>query len=503
MAICWVSPAKVAWWGLGDGHGTTQLPHDGIAPLKRVTSLSSTSGDLEKVPRRSWLALVLAALSFTIISINVTGTNIAFAAIEDEFTNTSRSTLSWALSGYSIVLATFMVLGGRLADRLGRRRVFFSGITVFLVGSLACALAPTGLLFVAGRIVQGLGGAFVVPSSLALVLPAFPAGRRTSAVAVWTASGSAGAAAAPSLSAFIVEFFGWRWVYLIAVPIGMLVLVVGRRLLDESTGDNSGASVDLLGFPLGTVAIGLVAFAIVQGPRWGWTSLAIVMCLGSAAVLFPWFIARSLRHDAPLLDLRLFKVRTVWTASVANVFMSMMGLSIWLVWPLFLTGIWGYDLFHAGLAITPGPVGSTIFGILAGRLADRHGPRLLISIGSLFPIFVMCWMALRFTPEPDYWTTFFPAVSLFGIGFGLTFSPLNGAALQGVREEVFGEVNAAFNTTRNLAGGLGVAIVVAILGDADPIPFDLFDRVFFVFAFFSVMPAFVIFFLYPRHGSAG
>ncbi|MFT7601295.1 MAG: EmrB/QacA subfamily drug resistance transporter [Acidimicrobiales bacterium] len=444
------------------------------------------------------MALGLAALSFTITSINVTGTNIAFGSIQAEFDTASRATLSWALSGYSIALATFMVLAGRVADRLGRRRVFFAGVQVFLAGSLLCAFAPTAIVFVAGRVVQGLGGALIVPSSLALVLPGFPDSRRTSAVAVWTASGSAGAAAAPSLSAFIVEGFGWRWVYFISVPIGVFILVAGRRLLTPSQGVTSDERLDYLGFPMGTLAIGLLAFTIVQGPRWGWGSPAIVASVVMAAVLFPAFVVRSLRHPAPLLDLRLFKVRTVWTSSVANVFMSMMGLSIWLVWPLFLSGIWGYDLFHVGLAITPGPICSTFFGIVAGRVADRHGPRLLISIGSLLPIFVMLWMALRFTPEPAYWTTFFPAVAMFGTGFGLTFSPLNGAALQGVSEEVFGEVNAAFNTVRNLAGGLGVAIVIAILGDADPIPFEVFDRVFYVFAFFSVMPALVIYLFYPR-----
>lgn len=453
---------------------------------------------MEVVSRRNWLALGLAALAFTITSINVTGTNIAFASIQEEFSGSSRATLSWALSGYSITLATFMVLAGRIADRVGRRKVFFVGVEIFLAGSLLCALAPSAVAFVAGRVVQGLGGALIVPSSLALVLPGFPDSRRTSAIAVWTACGSAGAAFAPSLSAFIVELAGWRWVYLISLPIGILILGMGRTLLTESSAEQSDERIDYLGFPMGTIAIGLVAFAIVQGPRWGWTSLGIVAPVVGAAVLIPTFVFRSLRHPAPLLDLRLFKVRTVWTSSLANVFMSMMGLSIWLVWPLFLRGIWGYDLFQVGLAITPGPFFSTIFGVVAGRIADRHGPRMLISFGSLLPIFVMFWMALRFTPEPDYWTTFFPAVALFGTGFGLTFSPLNGAALRGVGQEVFGQVNAAFNTTRNLAGGLGVAIVIAILGDADPIPFELFDRVFFVFAFFSVIPALIIYLFYPR-----
>ena len=249
---------------------------------------------------------------------------------------------------------------------------------------------------------------------------------------------------------------------------------------------------------MGTAAIGLFAVAIVQGPKWGWTSFPILGCVAGAALLIPLFVVRSLRHSAPLLDLRLFKVRNVWTASLANVFLSMMGQSIWLVWPLFLTGIWGYSLLDAGLAITPAPVCSAVAGLISGRMADRYGPRLLISVGSLLPILVMLWITFRFTSEPAYWTTFFPAVVCFGIGFGMTYSPLNSAALEGVSPDVFGEVNAAFNTIRNLAGGLGIAIVVAILGDSDRIAFETFDKVFYLFAFLSAVPAVVIYTLYPR-----
>lgn len=454
---------------------------------------------LEAVPARAWWALATAASAFMLTSINVTGTNIAFPSIEAEFSDTARSTLAWALSGYGIVLASFMVLGGRIADRTGRRRVFFIGLGVFLVGSLGCAAAPAAWAFIAGRVVQGLGGALLVPSSLAMVLPLFPASRRTSAVATWAASGSVGAAIAPSLSAFVVDLTSWRFVYLLAVPVIVAVAFAGPRLLAESSDPSStGTRLDLLGVPVGTAAIGLLALSIIQGPSWGWLGAGTLAALGGAAVLFPLFIVRSLRHPAPLLDLRMFKVRTVWSANLANVFMSMMGLSIWLVWPLFLTQIWGYSLLEAGLAITPGPVCSAFVGVLAGRLADRHGPRVLIAVGSVFPILSMLWMVWRFGPEHHYFSVFLPATVLFSLGFGLTFSPLNGAALRGVEPAVFGQVNAAFNTVRNLGGALGVAIVVALLGNARPIPFARFDHTFFAMAFLGLVPPLVIALFYPR-----
>lgn len=459
---------------------------------------ASRPGTLEAVPRRAWLALATVASAFMLTSINVTGTNIAFPSIERTFADTPRSTLVWALSGYSIVLASFMVMGGRLADRLGRRKVFVTGVLIFLAGSLLCAAAPIASLFIAGRVVQGFGGALLVPSSLALVLPDFPASRRTSAVATWAATGSAGAALAPSLSAVVVELTSWRIVYLLAVPVGVAVLVATPRLLHDSRSEPTGHRLDLLGIPLGTAAIGLLALSIIQGPQWGWTSGRIVGALVAVALLTPLFVVRSLRHPAPLLDLALFKVRTVWSANLANLFMSMMGLSIWLVWPLFLTQVWGYSLLEAGLAITPGPMCSAVVGVLAGRLADRHGPRVLISVGSLFPIMAMLWMVWRFGPDPAYVTVFLPATLLFSLGFGLTFSPLNGAALRGVDPAAFGEVNATFNTVRNLGGGLGVAIVVALLGNAQPIPFGRFDHTFYAMAFLGIVPVVVVALCYPR-----
>ena len=458
----------------------------------------SSRPSLEAVPTRTWLALATVAAAYMLIAMNVTGTNIAFPSIEKTFASTPRTTLVWALSGYSIVLASFMVVGGRLADQLGRKRIFNTGLAVFLAGSLLCAAAPVSVLFIAGRVIQGFGGALLVPSSLALVLPDFPPSRRTSAVAYWAATGSLGAAAAPSLSAVVVDLTSWRVVYLLLVPVVAAIAIVGPRLLHDSGPIGERQALDLLGIPMGTAAIGLLALGIIEGPRWGWTSPPILAAFTGFVILAPLFVVRSLRHSAPLLNLRLFTNRAVWSANLANIFMAMMGLSIWLVWPLFLTQIWGYSLLRAGLAITPGPVCSALVGVIAGRLADRHGPRLLISIGSMFPILAMLWMVWRFGPEPHYVTVFLPATILFSLGFGLTFSPLNGAALRGVDPSAFGEVNATFNTVRNLGGGLGVAIVVALLGNAQPIPFESFDHTFFAMAFIGIVPVLVIGLFYPK-----
>ena len=285
---------------------------------------------------------------------------------------------------------------------------------------------------------QGLGGSLIVPSSLALVLPAFPDSRRTSAVATWAASGSVGAAIAPALGA------------------------------------QDGARIDIPGMLLGTTVIGFLALGIIEGSRWGWASSSTLFVFAGAVVGGPVFVVRSLRHPAPLVDL-------------SNVPDS--------------HGLVGYSLLRAGLAITPGPVCSAAVGLVAGRLADRYGARRLITFGTLFPIAAMFWMAWRFGPEPHYLTVFLPATILFSLGFAFTFSPLNGAALRGVAPARFGEVNAMFNTVRNLGGGLGVAVVVALLGSVRPIPFDRFDRTYFALAFLGTLPAVIIAFFYPRESA--
>jgi MFS family permease len=269
-------------------------------------------------------------------------------------------------------------------------------------------------------------------------------------------------------------------------------------LLSESEPIVDGKKLDLIGFPLGTIAIGLIAFVIVQSPRLGWSHTAIVVPMAGVICLLPVFVMRSLRHPAPLLDLRVFCARPVWTVTLAGLIFSMLGASTWVVWPLFLTEVWDYSLVQAGLAITPAPICASGFGLLSGYLADRFGRRPLIAFGTLFPIAAMLTMALRWGAEPNYLTGFLPAILLFGTGFGLTFSSLNAAALDGQPEAMFGEVNAGFNTVRNLASGLGVAAAVAILGDADNIPFERFDRFFFVFALFAAAPAIVINGFYPR-----
>ena len=461
-----------------------------------------TGGRDDAIDRRAWVALLLASSCALVVGLGVTAVNVAFPAIERDFSGTSRSTLSWGLTGYSITLASLVLVGGRLADRLGRRRIFRLGVTIFTVGSLALAMAPSALVFVAARVTQGVGAAFSSPASLALVLPLFPGSRRVTAIATWTSVGTLGSAIGPSLSAVVTQQLSWRWIFVFPLVLTVGAVVLAPRLLPEGApppGDRpEGGIVDAVGVVQGIAAVALLAYAIIAGPSLGWTSPQVLVSGATALALAPLFVRRSLHRPNPLLDPRLFRVRTVWSANLANVFLSASGLSVWLVYPLFLVQHWHYSLLRTGLAITPFPAIAAVTGVISGRLADRHGVRTVIAVGSLIPLLGAALLVLRLTGEPAYVRDFLPGAALYSTGFGLIFSPLTAAALRGVDVADLGQANAAFNAVRQLGGALGIAVVIAILGDADVIPLDHFDRAYLAIAGMTLLGWLVVAAFYPR-----
>ena len=384
-----------------------------------------------------------------------------------------------------------MLVWGRLADRVGHRRIFRAGLVVVAAASFVTAIAPTVGFFIAGRMGQAFGGAMIVPASLALVLP--------SNDTPWSsASGSLGAAAAPSLSAVVLDLLSWRWVYLLSAPIAVAALVGGWNVLREAAPDDGRNRLDLEGVVIGTTSIALFTLAIVQGSSWGWTIASTIGVLAASAALLPMFIIRSLCHPAPLLDLRVFSARTVWVANVTNGFLSMAGMSIWLTWPLFLQDVWGYSALGSALAITPGPIVAGSPAIHAGRIADRHGHRGVVSVGSVLPAIAVAFFVVRLGAEPDYVRDFLPGHVLFGMGFGFTFAPLNAAALHGVKDEALAQVNASFNTIRNVGAAIGIAVVIAIVGERGrPDVLAAFDRAFIALAILALLAAITFRVAYP------
>ena len=452
---------------------------------------------LDAVEPRAWRALAVASLGTVLVGFNSTATNIAFGDIADTFDSVSETTVSWIASGYFIGTGAFLPLGGRLADRVGRRKVFLGGLILFAVSAVASAIAPTVWFLIAARVLQSAAGAMVLPSSLALVLPMFPESRRPGAVGLWSAAGPLSSAFAPSISAFFVDLTSWRWLYFATAPAALLIFVAAARLLPDPPVEKAEGRLDLVGAAIGTAAIGLVVIAVSQSVQWGW---AVALGLGLiGAAMLALFVRRALRHPQPLVNLQLMKRRDVWVADLANFFISVVALSVWLVWPLFLSRVWDYSTAAVGLAVTIGPVSAGASTVVFSRLSDRHGTRTFIPVGSCFLLASTLWAATRLGAEENYWLDYAPALALFGLGWGMATPLLNSMALGAVEERYWGETNAMFNTTRYVAAAIGTAGAIAIIGDKNrPDEVAAYQR---TFLFFSIwLAAAVVLLVAVPHG---
>ena len=381
------------------------------------------------VPARAWQVLAISAAGVFVVFLDATVVNIAFPALSADFPEVTRAGLSWVLNAYAVVFGALLVTAGRLADDRGRKRVFLAGLVVFAVGSALCGARPERRGCSSRRApLQAVGAALLVPASLALLLPEFPAARRAGAVGLWGAAGGAAAAAGPTLGALLVEGPGWRWVFLINVPLCALAVLLGRRVLRESTGTPTGRGQDLLGVVMVTAVFGLLSLGLVQGESWGWASWRVVgVASSSAAVLVPLLVTRALRHPSPVLPVRLFAVRTFSVATFALLLFSAAFFAVILCNVLFLTGVWDYSVLRTAVAVLPSPLLAAALSPVTGRLADRYGFRVLVVPGALSMAAGTGWLALRTDADPSYLTGFLPGTVLVGLAIGFALPTLGAA----------------------------------------------------------------------------
>ena len=449
--------------------------------------------------RRANQALVVAAGAMFVVSFVTTASNIAIPVLETAFPDASLSTVSWVVSAFNVTQVTFMLLGGRLADRWGRRRVFLAGMAVFCLGAALSAVAPVIGLVIASRVVQAIGVAMVLPSSLAAVLPLFPLERHASVVSLWSAMGILGSALAPTMAAGVLQLGSWRLVFATVIPFAALAWWGGRARLDDGVVPAEPAPLDLLGTLAGTLAVGGVALVVVQGRHWGWSSPAI-LGMGMVAVGAGFaFVHRSLTHPEPLLDLALLQVRSFRVVTLSAGLIATATSATWFMYPLFMTEMWGYSIFRVGLAISPGAFAMIPVTVLAGRVADRHGYRRLLVSGSTIATAGVVWLAWRLQPGSSYVVGFLPGTFGIGLGMGLMMGPANSAALRDVATDKLAAANAAYNTLRFLGSALGVALAAAVVGASKGAQrvAALHDALWLVAAIMAAAPV-LLFCLYPR-----
>jgi EmrB/QacA subfamily drug resistance transporter len=444
-----------------------------------------------------WPTLVLACVAQFMVILDVSVVNVALPAIRDDL-GFSATGLQWVVNGYALTFAGFLLLGGRATDLLGRRRVFIGGLLLFTVASLVGGLAQSEGMLVAARAAQGLGGAVISPATLAIITTTFTEGSgRNRALGVWGAMGGAGGAAGVLLGGLLTDLLSWQWVLFINVPIGLAVAALAPRFVAEGRDRSRARVFDAAG--AFTVTLGLVAivFAIVRTDVNGWGSAQTLVVLGAGLALVGLFLLIEGRlASQPLMPLRIFRSRPL---SSANAIVFLLGASMFGMWffvSLYLQQVLGYSPLKAGLAFLPMTLTIVAGSMLASRLVTRVGVKPLL-IGGMLSQAAGLLLFSRVPADGAYLADVLPAALLTAAGLGASFVPVTIAAVAGVEHSEAGLASGLVNTSRQMGGALGLAILAtvatahtdALTGGAKPSASALtagFDRAFEVGAGFAL-----------------
>ena len=426
--------------------------------------------------RRVTAVIGVLSLAVFMSSLDLFIVNLAFPYIARQYPGTSLGSLSWVLNAYTIVFAAVLVPAGRWADRIGRRRMFTAGLVGFTLGSVLCALAPGVGLLIAARVIQAAGAGAMVPASLSLLLAAVPPAARAKALGTWSALGALGAALGPVIGGSLVQV-DWRWVFWINVPVGLAAVVLAVRVVPESrdpASRSSGVRPDVVGALLLAASVGLVAFALVKAPGWGWGSARFIGLLAASVISGVLMVMRSRRHHSPVIELELLRSRAFSGAFAASI-LYYAGFGAFVLSAVeFLTGVWRYSAVEAGLAIAPGPLMVLPFArLVAPRLAAvLGGPGRVAVLGCLVNALAQLLWLWRIQAFPAYVSHLLPAQLLGGAGVGLAIPSLLGAGSASLTPARFGTGSGILNMARQIGTVLGVAGLVAILSrvsHADPV----------------------------------
>lgn len=408
-----------------------------------------------------WI-LAIASLGTVLSYLDLFVVNIALPSISRDLGSGSLSELSWILNGYAIVFAALLVPAGRIADRTSRKGGFLLGVVVFVAASVACALSTGVLMMIAFRAVQAVGAALLVPTSLALVLAAYPPEKRAGAVRIWAVVGSAAVAVSPVVAGPLV-LVSWRWVFLINVPIGAVALVLGRRMLPTVAGDD-GPAPDGLGAVLLILGVAALSLALVQGGDWGWGSGRVVGLFAGFAAAVLAFGVRSSRHPGAILEISYLRNRDFSVAALLTMLMSAALGAFLLSGVLWMQDVWHWSALRAGLAIAPGPTLVPFWAPVATRMIRRVGPGPVAAVGALAFGGALAWWASAMTVRPDYAAGMLGGTFLTGAGVGLTLPTLFGVAAASLPPRRFATGSGAVNMIRQIGIALGVAVLIAVIG---------------------------------------
>ncbi|CCH09010.1 MFS transporter [Achromobacter xylosoxidans] len=412
--------------------------------------------------RQRWWALMVLCLGVLMIVLDTTIVNVALPSIREDlhFTETS---LVWVVNAYMLTFGGFLLLGGRLGDLLGHRRMFLAGLVLFTVASLACGLARGQGLLIAARAAQGLGGAVVSAVSLSLIMNLFTeAGERARAMGVYGFVCAGGGSLGVLLGGLLTSKLSWHWIFLVNIPIGVAVYALCLRLLPAARGAAGGGKLDVAGALTVTASLMLAVYAVVNGNEAGWTSAQSLGLLGAAALLMALFLAIEARVAEPLMPLALFRLRNVATANVVGVLWAA-GMFAWFfVSALYMQLVLGYDAMQVGLAFLPANLIMAAFSLgLSAKLVMRFGIRGPLATGLLMAALGLALFA-RAPVDGHFAADVLPGMLLLGLGAGIAFNPMLLAAMSDVEPGQSGLASGVVNTAFMMGGALGLAVLASL-----------------------------------------
>ena len=441
---------------------------------------ASTVGDAGRLggENRRWWTLAAVSLGLFMIMLDNTVVNVALPSIQQSL-GLSLSELEWVVAGYALTFAALMLTGGKLADLLGRRRVFVAGLVVFTLASLACGLAGSAEVLIGARVVQGIGAAMMNPATLSIITATFPPRQRGTAIGIWAGVSALALAIGPLVGGLLSEHVDWSWIFFVNVPVGVIAIAAAYAFIDESRDTSRDQRPDVPGLVTSGIGLFALTYALIEANTHGWGSTRILSAFAIAAVSLAAFVVLELRQRRPMLDLTLFRNATFSGANVAMLLVALAMFGVFFYVSLYVQQILGYSPVEAGASFLPATILIAVLAPQVGRMVDRIGSRWLTGTGMLLLALSLVLFS-RLGTGSSYWDIL-PGLVVMGVGMALTMTPTTAAAMGSVPRDQAGVGSAVLNSMRQVGGSLGIAVTGAIVahvtstslaaGDAQPVAF--------------------------------
>jgi len=411
--------------------------------------------------KNHWLILTILAFAQFMVVLDTSIVNVALPAVQHAF-HLSQSSLQWIVTAYTLAFGGFLLFGGRAADLYGRRKMFMIGTALFGLASLVDGLAQTGGMLVGLRAVQGLAAALMSPAALSIVLVTYREGHeRNTALSVWGAVASGGAAAGVLLGGIITEYMGWRWNFFINVPVAIGVLYAAWRLVPQHESEETHNDLDLAGAISITAAMMLLVYGLVEAPSHGWTAVSTLGYLGGTAALLVFFIFNELRSKHPLVPLKIFRIRNITAANLTMMPIVAGMFSTFFFTSLYVQGVLGYSPVRTGLSFLVIPFAIALAATQIPRLVKKIGYKPILMVAPLITALALFLLA-HIRIGGNYVHDLLPGFILLGLGMGATFVPITIAATSGVKGRESGLASGLLNTSQQIGGALGLAILTGL-----------------------------------------